>query len=70
MRTKTMLILGLGMVMGLLLATAGIVLAGSLNPGAGPTDPASQMFTLEQIYARLNTGAPGTKMPSFTEPAA
>jgi hypothetical protein len=28
------------------------------------------MFTLEQIYNRLDTGAAGTKMTSFTEPLA
>jgi hypothetical protein len=44
--------------------------AGDLDPPAGPSDPASQMFTLEQIYNHLDTGATGTKMTSFTEPLA
>ena len=58
MRSKTMLIV-IGMVLGLLLAAAGIVVAGSLNPGSGPGDAGSQMFTLQQIYDRLDTGAAG-----------
>jgi hypothetical protein len=33
-------------------------------------DAASQMYTLEQIYDRLDTGAEATKMTSFTEPQA
>ena len=42
MRNKTMLV-GVSVVIGLLLAAAGIVLAGSLNPGVGPT--AAEMKT-------------------------
>ncbi len=59
-----------GVVIGALLATAGIALAGSLNPSAGPAAAGSQMFTLEQIWQRLTSGAAGTKMTAFTEPAA
>lgn len=70
MRSKTMLI-GIGVVIGLLLAAAGSVLAGGLlNPTAGPGDPASQMYTLEQIYTRLSGGGDATKMITFTEPTA
>ena len=68
MRSKTLLI-GVGVVIGLLLAAAGIVLAGSLNPTAGPGDPGSQMYTLEQIYNRLSGSGNATKMTAFTEPS-
>ena len=69
MRTKTLLIGGIGIVIGVLLSTA-VVFAGNLNPGVGPGDPGSQMYTLQQIYDRLVSGAAGTKMTAFTEPAA
>jgi len=69
MRSKTMFIV-IGIVIGLLLAAAGIVVAGSLNPGSGPGDAGSQMFTLQQIYDRLDTGAAGSKMTAFTEPSS
>jgi len=59
-----------GTVIGLLLATAGTALAGSLNPVVGPGGADSQMFTLEQIYQRLTSGAAGAKMTAFSEPAA
>ncbi len=55
-------------VVGVLLSSAAIVLAGSLDPPSGPMDAASQMYTLEQIYDRLDTGAVSAKMTSFTEP--
>jgi len=51
-------------------AVAGVTLAGNLDPTDGPTEPGSQMYTLEQIYERLDTGAEATKMTQFTEPAA
>ncbi len=60
----------LGVVTGLLLATAGIVWAGSLNPPVGPGGTQSQMFTLQQIYDRLNSGTNPTKMAAFTEPGS
>jgi hypothetical protein len=69
MRNKLML-MGVGIVIGALLVTVGIALAGSLDPIAGPSYAGSQMYTLEQIYHRLNTGAAATKMTSFTEPSA
>jgi hypothetical protein len=59
-----------GVVLGVLLTSAVVVLAGNLNPPSGPTDAASQMYTLEQIYDRLDTGAAGSKMTTFTEPAS
>lgn len=69
MRNK-MIWFGMGIVIGLLLATAGMTLAGSPTPGAGPTAAASQMYTLQQIYDRINNGAAATKMTTFTEPTA
>jgi hypothetical protein len=60
----------IGVVIGVLLSSAAIVLAGSLDPPSGPTDAASQMYTLEQIYDRLDTGAVSAKMTTFTEPVA
>ncbi len=69
MRSKTMLIV-IGVVIGLLLAAAGIVVAGDLNPSVGPTGGASQMYTLEQIYTRLSGGGNATKATAFSEPAA
>jgi hypothetical protein len=59
--------IGVGVFMGVLLSAAGVP-AGSLEPGGGPTAADSQMYTLEQIYDRLNTGAAATKMTAFTEP--
>jgi uncharacterized protein (TIGR02145 family) len=44
--------------------------SGSLDPGAGPTDGSSQVYTLEDIYNRLDTGAETQKQTTFTEPAA
>ncbi len=71
MRNKTMLLgVGVGVVIGLLLAATGIVLAGSLIPTAGPTVAGSQMYTLQQIYDRLDHGAAATKMMTFTEPTS
>ena len=69
MRSKTLLIGVMGIVIGVLLSTA-VVFAGSLNPAAGPGDAGSQMFTLQQVYDRLNSGAAGTKMTAFTEPSS
>ena len=66
MQGKSILV---GLVVGVLLSSAVVVLAGSLDPPSGPTDAGSQMHTLEQIYDRLATGAAGSKMASFTEPA-
>ena len=37
------------------------VLAGSLEPPAGPDDEASAMYSIEAIYQRLHDGTPGAK---------
>lgn len=69
MRGKTLLVGVVGVVFGALLSAA-VVFAGSLNPPAGPGDPSSQMYTLEQIYQRLTTGQYMTRQSAFTEPAS
>ena len=69
MHSKTLGIGVIGVVIGVLLSTA-VVLAGSLNPSVGSTGAASQMYTLQQIYDRLNTGAAATKMTTFTQPSS
>jgi hypothetical protein len=68
MRGKTLLIGLVGIVIGVLLSTA-VVFAGSLNPTAGPGSAGSQMYTLQQIWDRINNGAAASKMSAFTEPA-
>ena len=70
MRSKTLLVGVIGVVIGVLLVATGIVVAGSLNPSAGPTEAGSQMYTLEQIYTRLTGGGDATKMAAFTEPGS
>lgn len=43
--------------------------AGEITPPAPPEDPASAMYTLEDIYQRLASGAPGAKRSgAFVEP--
>ena len=59
-----------GIVIGVLFLSAVIVLAGNLEPPSGPTDPTSQMYTLEQIYDRLSAGSWVTKTITFTEPSS
>ena len=55
----------------LLLAGAGTTLAGSLEPAAAPTDPASALYTVNDLFNRLTTGATGAKRSGpFTEPTA
>ncbi|MDZ7744185.1 MAG: DUF1566 domain-containing protein [Candidatus Saccharibacteria bacterium] len=51
----------------LLLGIGGAVFA-SLNPPAPPTDPSSQSYTLDDLCNRLETGAAGTMVATFTEP--
>lgn len=47
------------------------VLAGSLEPPAKPSEPASAMFTLEDLYNRLNSGVAGSKRSGgFVRPTA
>lgn len=70
MRSKVAIGVIIGVAIGVLLSTVVVVLAGDLNPPSDPTDPASQMFTLEQLYERLANGAEGTKMTAFTEPSS
>ena len=53
-----------------MLFSAVVVLAGDLEPSGGPTAAGSQMYTLEQIYNRLNTGATAPKMTEFTGPSS
>ncbi len=56
-------------IMILFVITAGSI-AGDLEPPAGPDDPASAMYTLEDAYNRLDTGASGEKRTDgFTEPS-
>ena len=69
MRSKTLLIGVIGIVIGVLLSTA-VVFAGDLNPGSGPGAAGSQMYTLQQVWNRINNGAAATKMSAFTEPSA
>ncbi|MEW6709863.1 MAG: DUF1566 domain-containing protein [Candidatus Riflebacteria bacterium] len=55
----------------IILSAASLVMAGDLNAPAGPTDSGSAMFTLEDLYNRLNTGAAGVKRSGpFAEPSA
>ena len=60
----------IGVVVGVLLTSAVVVLAGNLDSPGASTDAGAQMYTLEQIYERLDTGAAATKMTQFMEPAA
>ncbi len=49
----------------------GFIGAGDLNPPAGPDDAGSAMYTLEDIYNRLNDNTTATKLTgTFTEPSA
>jgi len=52
-------------------AAAGMSVAGQLEPPAAPSDPASAMYTLQDIYNLATTGAQATKRAgAFTEPTA
>jgi len=47
------------------------LLAGAVDPPAAPTDAASAMFTVDDLYNRLFNGTAGTKrVGAFTEPGA
>ncbi len=60
----------LGLCLTVLLA-APQALAGDLNPPAAPTDPGSALYTIEDIYKRLQDGTAGSKrVGGFAEPAA
>ena len=67
MRAKYVVI---GVVLGVLLSSVAVVLDGNLDSPGAPTDAVAQMYTLEQIYDRLDTGAAATKMTTFTEPSS
>jgi hypothetical protein len=69
MHSKYVLIGAVGFIVGALLASVTITLAGNLDPSGGPTEAASQMFTLTDIYNRINNGTTATKMTEFTEPS-
>ena len=58
-----------GVALGVLFSVA-LVLAGSLEPSVGPTAAGSQMYTLDQIYHRINKGTAATKMTEFTGPSS
>jgi len=62
MRNRYILI---GIVVGVLLSSVAVVVAGSIDSPVGPTESAAQMYTVEQIYDRLDTGAEATKMAQF-----
>jgi hypothetical protein len=51
------------------LFSAAVVLAGSLEPSNSPFFGNSQMYTLDQIYHRINNGTAATKMSAFTQPS-
>jgi len=59
-----------GIVVGVLLASVAVVLAGQIDSPAGPTATGGQMYTLEQIYDRIDDGTAATKMTTFTEPSS
>ena len=61
-------LIGVGTLFSILLFTAGVVLAGNLEPPVGPDEAGSQMYTLDQIYKRLYSGQVSAKMTTFTEP--
>ena len=60
----------IGTMVGVLLSSVVVVLAGQIDSPAGPTAAGGQMYTLEQIYDRLNDGTAATKMTTFTEPSS
>ncbi|MBC8449262.1 MAG: DUF1566 domain-containing protein [Chloroflexi bacterium] len=70
MRSKYVLIGLVGIVVGVLLASVAVVLAGQIDSPEAPTHADAQMYTLEQIYDRLDTGAETAKMTTFTEPSS
>ena len=60
----------IGVVVGVLLSATVVLASRGLEPPSGPTDAASQMYTLEQVYNRVNDGTTASKMESFTEPGS
>ena len=67
MRNKYMLIGLVGIVVGVLLASVVVVLAGNLDSSAAPD--ATSSYTLEDIYDRLDVGTAGSQS-TFTEPGS
>lgn len=67
-RQHLLISLIVGIVIGVLMTAATVALAGGLDPSAGPGDPGSQMYTLDQIYHRINSRTISSKMTAFTEP--
>jgi adenosine/AMP kinase len=62
-------VLGRSLTVVALALVATVVWAGDLNSPAAPTDSGSAMFTLEDLYNRLNAGTPGSKRSGgFTDP--
>lgn len=53
----------------LIIFSSPVAFAGNLNPPAGPNDPASAMYTIQDICNRLETGAAGSKQ-TFTQPTS
>ena len=66
MRSKYIVI---GIVVGVLLSSVVVVLAGNLNSPGPPTDTASESYSLKDIHDRLNAGTDGSKS-TFAEPAS
>ncbi len=67
MHSKHMLIGLVGIVVGVLLSSVVVVLAGNLNSSAAPG--ATSSYKLEDIYNRLNAGTAGSQS-TFTEPGS
>ena len=74
MQKKKKSVLVLAMVPALIVAgffMPGLVGAGNLEPPGDPDDPASAMYTIEDLYNYLDTGDPGAKRGfGFVEPTS
>ena len=70
MRSKPIIIGLVGIVLGVLLSSVVVVLAGNIDSTGASTAPGGQMFTLNQIYDRASDGTAATKMTTFTEPSS
>ena len=71
MRIKQILLVVVALVVALLaLVSVFTVWAGNTDSTSAPTDSASQMYTLENIYDRLTSQGNATKMSTFTEPGS
>ena len=67
MHGKNLLIVWAGVALGVLLSVS-VVVAGNLDPAGDPLTTGSRMFSLQQIYDRLVSGAMGEKAAIFAEP--